>query len=320
MTSPRAFFILKVAILATGFLAALVGAADRAFASNVTCGQVIVANTTLDSDLLACPGDGLVIGADNVSLNLNGHTIEGTGQTEFGVNDDGHSGLIVRNGTIRNFNAGVNLLEADGNVVRDLNLPANIVGVAVYDSNLNVVQGNDSNSFFGIQLTESDGNQVLNNTHAGSQTGVGTYLLPDSDRNLVAGNSATNDQYGVLVFGGDGNRLERNVVYGNNRGVALIGATGSDDAVLERNTAWENANDGIFVAAGSLRALLERNVAYQNGDDGIDVEDSSATLARNRSFGNADLGIDAVAGVTDGGGNRAFGNGNPSQCLYVTCR
>jgi len=227
---------------------------------------------------------------------------------------------VVRNGTIRNFNAGVNLLEADDNVVSGLTLPTNIVGVAIYDSNRNLVQSNASTSFFGVQLTESDGNRVLNNTHVGSGIGVGTYLLPESDGNLVDGNYGTNDQYGVLVFGGDANQLVRNLAYQNDRGIALIGATGSDDSVLDRNTTWGNARDGIFVAAGSLRALLERNVAYENGDDGIDVEDSTATLTRNRSYRNVDLGIDAVAGVSDGGGNRAFANGNPAQCLFVACK
>ena len=53
--------------------------APPASASHVNCGDVITQDTTLDSDLLNCPGDGLVIGADGVTVDLAGHTIDGTG-------------------------------------------------------------------------------------------------------------------------------------------------------------------------------------------------------------------------------------------------
>ena len=40
----------------------------------VACGQVITEDTTLENDL-SCPGDGIVIGADGITLDLNGHTV-----------------------------------------------------------------------------------------------------------------------------------------------------------------------------------------------------------------------------------------------------
>jgi len=33
----------------------------------------------LEADLINCPGDGLAIGADDVTLDLNGHLIDGDG-------------------------------------------------------------------------------------------------------------------------------------------------------------------------------------------------------------------------------------------------
>ena len=52
---------------------------DPALASHVSCGDTITADTTLDSDLVDCPNNGIVIGANNVTLDLNGHTIDGDG-------------------------------------------------------------------------------------------------------------------------------------------------------------------------------------------------------------------------------------------------
>src|SRR4051794_5192023 len=46
-----------------------------ALASTVSCGSTITATTKLHADLANCPGDGLVIDADNVTIDLNGHTI-----------------------------------------------------------------------------------------------------------------------------------------------------------------------------------------------------------------------------------------------------
>ena len=54
----------------------------RTPASHVSCGDTITADTTLDSDLIDCPNNGIVIGADDITLDLNGHRIDGDG-TEF---------------------------------------------------------------------------------------------------------------------------------------------------------------------------------------------------------------------------------------------
>ncbi len=45
----------------------------------VRCGATITADTTLHHDLLDCPGNGIVIGADHITLDLNGHTVDGAG-------------------------------------------------------------------------------------------------------------------------------------------------------------------------------------------------------------------------------------------------
>ena len=47
--------------------------------TTVTCGQVLTQSTRLLNDLTDCPLDGLVIGAPNIAVDLNGHTIDGPG-------------------------------------------------------------------------------------------------------------------------------------------------------------------------------------------------------------------------------------------------
>src|SRR3954468_9415828 len=94
-TSPRRVVIVAIAAALTGaaFAAPAFGAARPA------CGDVITSNTTLRADLRDCPGDGLVIGADGITLDLNGHTIGGdaiSGGDDVGIRDDGHHGAVIR--------------------------------------------------------------------------------------------------------------------------------------------------------------------------------------------------------------------------------
>jgi hypothetical protein len=44
----------------------------QALADHVECGEVVTRDTTLDSDLIDCPANGIVIGADDITLDLNG--------------------------------------------------------------------------------------------------------------------------------------------------------------------------------------------------------------------------------------------------------
>jgi hypothetical protein len=49
----------------------------RALASQVSCGERITADTTLQQDLVNCPNHGIVIAADGITLDLNGHLVDG---------------------------------------------------------------------------------------------------------------------------------------------------------------------------------------------------------------------------------------------------
>ncbi|MBB4915363.1 right-handed parallel beta-helix repeat-containing protein [Streptosporangium saharense] len=70
----------------------------------VGCGAVLTSNVTLTQDL-SCAGDGLTIGADNVTVDLAGHTVSGDG-TGRGVAVGDRKGVAVRDGVISGFGLG----------------------------------------------------------------------------------------------------------------------------------------------------------------------------------------------------------------------
>ncbi|MBA2523047.1 MAG: hypothetical protein H0V25_06900, partial [Solirubrobacterales bacterium] len=84
--------------------------ADAA-AKQLSCGDTITTDTILESDLLDCPNNGIVIGADDITLDLNGHRIDGDGTEladcpkntfcDVGVLDDRYDGVKIKGGSTR---------------------------------------------------------------------------------------------------------------------------------------------------------------------------------------------------------------------------
>jgi hypothetical protein len=68
----RARHLVLAVVLALGSLAL---AAGPAHAQPLRCGDTVTQDTTLTADLLDCPGDGLVIGAPGITVDLGGHTV-----------------------------------------------------------------------------------------------------------------------------------------------------------------------------------------------------------------------------------------------------
>ncbi|MDP9419827.1 MAG: hypothetical protein M3P53_06730 [Actinomycetota bacterium] len=76
------------AVGAGATLALLLGSSTlvgTATADHVGCGAVITANVTLDADVGPCTGTGLIVGADNLTLNLGGHRVFATAGTGEGA-------------------------------------------------------------------------------------------------------------------------------------------------------------------------------------------------------------------------------------------
>src|SRR5438045_1058368 len=107
-------------------LAGVVAMSSAEAASSVSCGDTITTDATLHHNLVNCPNNGIIIGADNVTLDLNYHRVDGDAapaagcdpETEFcdvGVLNDGHDGVTVVHGSVRQFDFGPSVLGARHN-------------------------------------------------------------------------------------------------------------------------------------------------------------------------------------------------------------
>jgi parallel beta-helix repeat protein len=331
--SVRSIRASVVVMLAFGVLLA---SAQDAAATHVACGDVITTNTTLDSDLVNCPGDGIVIGAAGITLDSNGHLIDGVG-SGAGVNDEaGYDGITVMNGRIQEFATGVRLTFVDDSVLSGLTVaPADSFNLDRSDRNLisrNAVEGT-----IGV-FNDSDANIIDRNT-AGAVQIAGTFVA-QADRNWIEHNAVSAGSEGIGVANASETSIERNAISGGQLGISVgeassgtslvqnsvsgsgtgIAIADTNQTLLLRNDVSDSTGDGISVGSASFSTTLDRNTATGNGDDGIDVDQAVTFLSGNTADYNFDLGIEAVATVADGGGNKAKGNGNPAQCLNVVCK
>jgi hypothetical protein len=80
-----------------GVLARLGDAAGAAAAQPVSCGQVITQDTRLDADLTCDAGDGIVIGAPGITLDLGGHKVFAD---HFAIRHHRFDDVVVRNGSV----------------------------------------------------------------------------------------------------------------------------------------------------------------------------------------------------------------------------
>ena len=312
-------------------LAAALCSASAAPAKRVPCGATITADTVLRSNVRGCRGTALRIGADGVSLDLGGHTVEGAivaiGHRRTAISNRVVSGSVklvnVRHAGVRRLRVRYGSIECIDSA--GCTIASNVVrggGIAIEQSESGVpnrVRGNVVTGARGaaISANRTDTTQITRNVVRDSAIGIATSHAADL---LIARNAIVhNAGDGLSGSFGSTAAIVRNLIAANGGdGISL--RTWGGDTWISNNVAVRNRANGILglvVAHWHVTA----NVAARNGENGIAIAGAveDATLAGNQLRRNGRLGVDAAAGVADGGGNRALLNGVASQCAGVSC-
>lgn len=323
---------------------------DHALATHVSCGDTITSDTTLDSDLIDCPNNGIIIGAADVTLDLNGHTIDGDGQPfepcsegnfcDVGVANDGHGGVSVINGAVTEFSVGVFIFAANRNRVVSISSSANaFFGFVLAESARSAIRnssGNDNippegdglglfgshrtrvvgNTFrrngLGIHVSDSTNNQFRGNLISRTEDGPG--MLVEADRNEMRGNVCRRNGICILVARGSGNVVARNRVRGDDDGIAVENGRGN---LLIRNRVVETRKSGIYLGLthppiGGGGNVVRNNVVIGSGGEGFKVtkHDDHSILRQNFARGVGDDGFRVQSRTSKLMDNRAIGNGD----------
>ena len=305
-------------VVAAMTVAAGLAVTAPAQAAVLTCGQTITEDTILENDLGPCPNHGIVVGADGITLDLNGHQVVGTaaGRDGAGIYILNRTGVTVLNGTVRAFDIGVAIDGGSRNTVRGVTARDNIGGIGAI--------GGD-----GFAILSSRENRILDSQahNNGPFSGVGLYSRRDGDHpgtpgvardNLISGNSITGniisrDRATPNSTDNDGIRVENDAVFNtfsDNRvarngldGISLFADTA--DNIVRNNQVEGNGfyrttarrGSGIIVFTRSTRNVVENNLVTNNADSGIDIRPPLSTFpgaTNNRIVNNTAVGNSAL--------------------------
>lgn len=266
-------------------LAALTAVATNAGAETVDCRRVNRLPATIARSGVYClvdnlataaaTGTAITINADDVVLDLNGWTLDGSaaglGTETVGIGSVGHSNITVKNGTVRGFHAGVQLVDIGtsvGHVVEGIRAERNT------SSGLSV-------SALGARVR---GNQVL---HTGGSTvpltSRGHGIAVNAPAGVVADNlvvattsTAATFAYGIHATRSDGLVIEGNrvlnevVAPGTTYGIII---PFSQDVLVVNNRVTRTTEGVVYSsgATGKYRDNLTSGVAVPFSGTGTDA-------------------------------------------------
>lgn len=290
--SQHTVTVVSVTLLLVATL--LAGAAE---ADTVDCGDIITTDITLTSDVGPCPAEGLVVAADDVVLNLNGHTVSGDpsarpDQEMIGDTRDRAgillrqvSGVTVMGGTVTGFDAGVAIMGGGGNTVRKVTAHDNVnyrltTGEDAAPEDVDPTDGPFCWFGDGITVFNSTGNVLEHNVLIANGPFAGVSLVGDSDDNLVARNDVRDQDVlnqtpdgEATICGGLGSpgqpmQLGRR---GQDVGIRIEGP-GADDNQIEHNGVVRSGLGGVFVhgyvrdtGANNGGNVIRRNRIFDTG-------------------------------------------------------
>jgi hypothetical protein len=291
------FFV--VLLICSFASSAPVFAADCGGAAPCDCGDTVIASRTLDPGVDPicvnhCPSVGLFV-TSNVTLNLDGCTIRGSGAAQGLRIVFGSTNVTLIGGTVTGF--------AQGVASRDDGVSSSRVkGMTVHRNATGIVLSGDGNT---IELTT-----VRENTDAG-------IVITGDDNTVTTSTVSRNDGNGVTFTGNDGavtrSRIELNV------GAGLV-LKGNGNEVA-RNYLQYNELDGLDLEGDDN--LVSLNRIFANGRrprkpinpeaDGVHLRASSDlnTVSRNTINFNAGFGVNDDSGHVDNAftGNSCKNNG-----------
>lgn len=213
---------------------------------SLSCGEVIKESVKLSTNL-DCTTDGLIVGADGITVDLNGHTLNGPGpkSSKIGVMLATSSGVTIMGpGVVSGFQAGILDTGGQDNKINGVNFVDNQIAIFMTGAkgtgiDQNMLTGNDigmaSHSSSGTTFTK---NLLDKNTLAG-------VTLVNSAENTIDTNIIEHSNNGVFVDGqSTSNKITTNTIL-QNTGVDLNNANGLPININKNTFTGNNCNTSV---------------------------------------------------------------------------
>ena len=191
---------------------------SQPLAISPSCGQVITQNVVLTSNLNCADSDGLIVGASDIVIDLNGHTISGPDvdsqektSSKVGVMIPNMNNVVVQDGTIQGFQAGILMtgsqnVEVKGVVAKNNQIGLFSTGASILNAHLSIIMNNQIGiAGHSTQQSTIENNILFQNTLAG-------VTLVNSDNSVITLNSITESGNGLYI---DNQSNQNNVNFNN---------------------------------------------------------------------------------------------------------
>ncbi|MBU0469927.1 MAG: right-handed parallel beta-helix repeat-containing protein [Nanoarchaeota archaeon] len=252
--------------------------------------QSVTSNVVLSANVVCLSGDGVVIAANDVTLNCNGKSISGSG-IGSGVSVNGKNNVIIKNCNITNFDYGIKIQNSN---------------------NVRIIDGNDlrTNDFYGVYLYKNVNTTINGNTLISDNNGV--YSI-ESTNNIITNNTINLQKkfYGIYLFNSEVNRIENNTMWDNYHGIYLVNSSytnvtntniSSSDVYslfVHKSTANSYFRDNLLLTGKEAIRIKENsnsnqfigNTVQEHSDYGVYSTDSSSNTFTNNSFVNNSANI-----------------------------
>jgi nitrous oxidase accessory protein NosD len=168
--------------------------------TTAACGQVVEGLVELNSNL-NCSGDGLIVGGDDTTIRLNGHTIMGPGpdSSKVGISVGNQDGVKIEGpGTIEQFQAGILASGAEGTMISEMILEDNQIAIfSTGTEGLQAMQNIITRNSIGMASHSSNGLDLRENLLTGNVLAGITFVA--TGESLVSTNNVIESENGIFV-------------------------------------------------------------------------------------------------------------------------
>jgi parallel beta-helix repeat protein len=164
------------------------------------CGQIVQGKVKLNSNLI-CKSDGIIVGANDTIIDMNGYSLKGPGvnSNKVGIMIAGqHNVTISGNGIISGFQSGIYLSGSNNVFAHEINLNNNRVAFYVTGAqNSEITNNMINNNTIGVALHSSDGADIKYNQL--SKNRLSGVTLINTENTLINGNNILNTTNGIFL-------------------------------------------------------------------------------------------------------------------------
>lgn len=184
----------------------------------LSCGAQITGDARLNNDL-TCVGNALLVSGDDITIDLNGHSLAGNG-TANGITVSASHGVTIFGGSIQGFQSGIFTNGSTDIVIRDNQFSATNQAVLLQATTGSVIKHNT------VTNNVSRGFMIRPNLSGGLSTG-----------NVVIGNVVIGTPTGIYLIRQPGNTVQNNTIIGATvAGIDLFEGAGEvSDNIIRAN-------------------------------------------------------------------------------------